>query len=92
MVVPHPPRRQVRLRMRGLRETVDGEGLVRNVTDKENAAPPRHKRPKRCDYICLLPADHDGTHFEGYEVPSPRRYDQMREWKIGRLHILWSSA
>ena len=25
----------------------------------------------------------------GYELPSPRRYDCAREWKFGRLRLLW---
>lgn len=59
-------------------------------------AEPRHKRPRRCDYICLSDYDHLGdptrpyeAHFMGYEIPSARRYDQAREWKVGRLRLLW---
>ena len=59
-------------------------------------AEPRHKRPRRCDYICLSGYDHLGTasdhyeaHFMGYEIPSARRYDQAWEWKVGRVRLLW---
>ena len=59
------------------------------MTEQQGKSEPRHLQRGKCDYICVNYEDHDGQHFEGYELPSPRRYDRVRFKRFGKLHIGW---